>query len=102
MKLPWSNKVDEKDLLDKEIERVTEKLSKLEPTADGYREAAENLSTLMEVKSDMAKAKSSSKPSADAVLTVAGSIASVVIIVAYEHGHVLASKAANFVMKLRP
>jgi hypothetical protein len=37
--------------------------------------------------------------SADAILTVAGSLAGILIIVGYEHGHVMASRALDRVLK---
>lgn len=41
------------------------------------------------------------RPSPDTILTVAGSVATIVLILGYERANVLTSKAVAFVLKLR-
>ncbi len=51
--------------------------------------------------SSIQDAKHSNRPSNDAMWIVLGGIAQVAIIVAYEHSHVLVSKATGFILKTK-
>lgn len=45
--------------------------------------------------------KRSNRPSADTMWIVGGAVAQVLVIVAYEHSHVLVSKATGFILKTK-
>jgi len=89
---------DRKSTIDKEIERVTLIISLLNPTSEAYTKANANLTQLKEGKS---KDKDTTKVSKDVIVTGLFSVVTVVIIVGYEFGHVLGSKALGFVIKGR-
>lgn len=89
---------DKRSTLDKEIDNVIEVMALVKPDSKEYTVMASNLDILLKAK---AYDKSQAKVSKDTILTVAGSIAGILIIVAYEHAHIVASKAIGFVIKGR-
>ena len=88
---------DKRTNLDKEIDSVLEQMSVLEANTDQYKAMRENLSALCEARALIKP----SGPSADAILTVAGSLMGIVLMLGYEQTHVITSKAIGFVLKPR-
>jgi len=97
MKNIFANK-DKRTEIDKEVERVVKSMSILESNSEEYKNHAINLELLMKAKSCN---KDNAKVSKDVLVTCIFALVQVVIIVGYEHGHVLASKAIGSVIKGR-
>lgn len=85
--------------LDSEIARVQEYLTNQNPITKEYALASEQLMHLYKIRSE--SETSHDRISRDAILSVAGSLAGIAMIVEYERAHVIASKAIGFVSKLR-
>lgn len=68
--------------------------------SDDYNQLVENLKTLYALKENEVSPRE--RVNLNTVLTVAGSVASVLVIVGYERAHVLTSKALSHVVKIGP
>lgn len=88
-----------KTTLDDQIDRVLAYLAGVEVGSEEYTKTADQLDALYKMRGH--KKSSSSKPSADAMFAAGASILGIIIIVAYEHGHVIGSKALGFVSKAK-
>lgn len=96
MKLPFSNKQDNPlDLI------IEEAVAALATMTVGSKEATEQMKHLSELYALKEKTNPSRRVSPDAVLTVLGSLLGIVIIVAYEHGHVVTTKALSQLPKTK-
>ena len=93
----WSKAKPEEVELTDAIRMVHTRMKVVGPDSEEYTKPIAHLESLMEMKSQ----SRSTRPSADTVLAVAGNIVGILVIVAYEREHVLASKAINFVMKAK-
>ena len=87
----------ESTTLDEQIERVLAYMAGVEVGTEEYTKAATQLDALYKMRGH--KKSSSSKVSKDTWVAAGASILGIVIIVAYEHGHALTSKAVGFVGK---
>lgn len=87
------NKDDE--FIEKEIERIENEMTVTELTSDEYGRLKDNLADWIDVKR---KPKTSIDP--NTVLKCICEIGGILIIVGYEYGHVLASKALNRVSRM--
>jgi len=83
--------------LDKAIARTFGLMADCDP---GSEEFGEHLTTLERL--TKLKGNPPSRLSRDVMVTVAANLLGILIIVGYEHGHVLASKGLNFVTKTKP
>jgi len=83
--------------MQKEIDSIVAKLSTMDPSSEEYKIAVVNLTVLTKAQTVM----KSGKVSSDTKWIVLGNLIGVVIIVGYEHGHVLTSKAMNYLVKGR-
>ena len=84
--------------LNNEINAVLDSMSIYGPDAPEYPALLTHLEKLQ----DLQKARRAHwKPSADQVLITGGSFASVIVIVAYEHLHVITSKALPIFVKAK-
>lgn len=81
--------------LDKAIDKLYDKIDSVEPDSEEYDKYLEKLKKL----EDLRDKSRSRRPSSDTVLLVVGNLAGIFIIVAYEHAHVMTSKAIGFIMK---
>lgn len=84
--------------LDAEIKSVLEQMRVLEANDKIYAEMLGNLSELCSARALIKP----SGPSADAVLTVAGSLIGIGLMLSYEHFHPITSKAIGFILKPKP
>jgi hypothetical protein len=91
-------KRDKRTAIDKEIDRVTEIVSLLDPVSEEYTKVNENLTELKEGK---AKDKANTKISKDVIVTGLFSVIGILIIVGYEQANVMGSKALGLVIKGR-
>lgn len=84
--------------VDKEINRVYKLMADQAPSADEYAAMLDQLAKLHKLKETETK----KHVSPDTWVAAAASIISVLIIVGYEHAHVIGSKSAlSFVMKAK-
>ena len=85
------------DFLDDEMIRSAEYLRNVDPSSPEYKQAVDNVKKMHDVKDD------SKVIDANTVLTVLGSVGSVLLIIGFEKfgGGIFTSKAANFIMKPR-
>ena len=84
-----------KSIFDKSIDRVLNELDRKDPESDEYEtllKRADRLSQLQE-------RERSNRVKADTVWMVAGNIAGILAIVAYEQKHVMASRGMNFILR---
>lgn len=89
-------KTSEPSDLEKEIARLFEKLSNTPEDSDEYGRVSDQLAKLYKLK----EVDSKQRVSKDQVVAALTSIAGILIVVGYEHAHVIASKAAlSFVKK---
>ena len=79
---------------DELIANVMTRMNTCDPSSDDYQRLMDRLSKLNELK---AKEASSNRVSPDTKFMVIGGVVQVVIIVVYERGHVMVSRALNFV-----
>ncbi|ASU03943.1 hypothetical protein SEA_FRODOSWAGGINS_30 [Streptomyces phage FrodoSwaggins] len=89
-------KTSEPNDLQKEIKRLFEKLANTPEDSDEYNRVSDQLAKLYKLQ----EVDSKQKVSKDQWVASLASLAGILVIVAYEHGHVIASKAAlSFVKK---
>lgn len=79
------------DLIDTTISQTME----MSPAEEGFTTSVDNLVKLYAIKN----AKFENRISKDAVLTVVGNLAGIVMILGYEQTRIVTSKALGFVMK---
>lgn len=82
--------------LQSEIDRLHELLAQKHRWDDSYGHWADQLQKLYAIRD-----KSEKRISPDTLVSAAASIAGILIIIGYEHGHVITTKALSFVGKLR-
>lgn len=83
------------DLLEDEIARVFEAMKLLGVEDEAYPVLREHLTMLYKLK----EVDSKKKLSTDAMVAALTSILGILIVIGYEHGHVITSKAFNLVGK---
>ena len=81
--------------LENAIARLHEIMRDEEPMSEEYQICIKHLKSLEKLKNNTR----SRRPSPDAMLAAGGSILGILIIVAYEHSHVLTSKSLSFLLK---
>lgn len=91
-KLP---KNDNKSNIEKEINRLLLEANNYEPNSEEYKAIIEQVEILCKAKSY----EKTNKISMDTLLTVAGSLLGIVLILGYEQAHAITSKALGFVIK---
>jgi hypothetical protein len=82
--------------LDEPIRKLVQQLDTKDPTSEDFDKMTEQLDRLVRMRA----AEPKSRVSPDTILIVVGGIAQVLIIIGYEHVHVVASKALNYVFKM--
>lgn len=93
LKLPFSPRED--DDLDKEITRVIYDMSNTDSHSPEYKEMANNLRTLNEIR----EGRKSRRVSPDTVLIVTANLVGILAVLAFEDDHVITRKALSFVLK---
>lgn len=88
---------NEQQDLEKAIDIVMQTLLTHSPDSDEYSKTLSHLERLYALKTVNRKPR----VSPDTILLVAGNLAGILAIVAYEQKHVMASKALGFLMKAR-
>ena len=84
--------------LNNEINAVLESMSLYGPDSPEYAEFIRHLNALNELKQ---KQKAAWRPSPDQMALVIGNFAGILVIVGYEHLHVVASKALPLLVKAK-
>lgn len=82
--------------LNKEIKNVLKRMSEVSPDSDEYAKMSKNLETLYS-----AASKSKDKVSLDTIVTVAGSLLGIILIINHEQTGIITSKAVGFIIKGR-
>jgi len=82
--------------LDKAIDRILEKMEDEEPDSTEYTYLVKTLTLLYEIRPEI---KPNPRISPDTVLTIAGNLAGIILILSFEKAHVVTSKALGFVIK---
>lgn len=84
--------------LDTAIDRILEKMEALEPDSNEFHVLSEQLSRLYDCRPET---KPAPQISPDTLLIIAGNLAGIILILSFEHAHVVTSKALGFVIKTR-
>lgn len=82
--------------LEIEIARLLKKLNDLPPNSDDYDKVSDQYVKLTKLHSETTSKK---RVSPDTLASAATNIAGILLILNYEHAHVMTSKAVGFVMK---
>jgi hypothetical protein len=94
-----------KDVKDTDLqEAITKLISQMEDHAgetEEYTTMATNLKMLMEAREIEEKTDNRNALSTDTIVSVAGSLAGILMIISYERAHVLTSKALAHVVKMK-
>lgn len=88
----FAKKAREKTELDKAIDDALAKLD--DPTTDDYAKITKQLTKLYAMKE---AEKPTPRVNSDTLLMVAGNLAGILVIVGYEHAHVITSKAQSYI-----
>lgn len=91
----WKLKKTEPSSLENEIERLLEVLKDTDPTELNYATTADQLVKLYKLK----EVDSKKRVSPDAMAAAATNLAGILLILNFEHAHVMTSKALGFVVK---
>ena len=86
-----------KSVIDEPITAVLNDMNTYGPDSEEYSQLVDHLDRLIRLKQEEKR----SRVSPDTMAIVAGNLLGILIIVAYEHNHVMASKATNFVLKTK-
>lgn len=90
-------KINEDHQLKTNIDKLLLELSTTDPTDPHHDILIEKLEKLYALKTPTKEGRKSVDP--NALIAAAGSIAGILVIVGYEHAHVVGSKALAFVLK---
>jgi hypothetical protein len=92
-------KTDEKTKLTELIDEHLTSMTGIGLETEEATTTVNNLKVLMETRKIESEIDRSWRPSADTVVTVAGSLLGIVSILTFEKANIISSKALNFVMK---
>lgn len=93
MRLPFIQ--NEPTPYDGEIERLMDCMNAIEPESPEYKQMLKHCERLTKMKTTTRR----KKVSTDALVSAGASVLGILIIVAYEHAHVVTSKGLGFVPK---
>lgn len=82
-------------VLEETIAAVYEEMKQWDPYSEEYQESLESLERLEKLKAGEGRKRISS----DTLVQVGGNLLGIFIIVAYERGHVMVSKAKDYIFK---
>jgi F0F1-type ATP synthase assembly protein I len=91
------NQTNHESRLDEAIENVLAEMAGYPADSDEYSQMTDQLTKLYAI-------KASNKPdriSKDTIAIVVGNLVGILMIVGYEQGHILTSKAGSFLVKIR-
>jgi hypothetical protein len=91
------NPFKRKSILDDPIDKILAKMDKVEPYSEEYVLLVGNLSSLVRLQSE----EQSSRVSPDTMAIVVSNLLGILIIVGYEQGHVMGSRAKDFVLRTK-
>lgn len=83
--------------LDEVIDELLLDMKTIVPNTEAYAKSVAHLSALMKLK----ESNTPERISADTKAIILANLAGILVIVSYEHAHVVTSKALSFVQKLR-
>lgn len=92
---------EESSIIDEPIIRVLNAMNTEDLDSEEYSKLVDHLDRLNQIRNEDIKTRTRRKVSPDTMAIVAGNLLGILIIVAYEHNHVMASKATNFVLKTK-
>jgi hypothetical protein len=92
----WTIKKTEPTALDNEIERLLKVMEKMGPLDNKYADVADQLVKLYKLK----EVDSKKRVSPDTLAAAATNIAGILLILNFEHAHVMTSKALGFVKSI--
>lgn len=92
---------DEPDTLSQAITELEKTMASYEGSEDDYPKMVASLERLYKLKEKHSHKSFRERISPDTVIIVAGNLAGIFIVVAYEHGHAITSRAIGFAGKLR-
>lgn len=93
--IPFKFKKTEPTKLEIELDRLLVKLAEMDPSDKAYDAVSDQLAKLYKLK----EVDSKRLVSPDALAGAATNLAGILLILNYEHAHVMTSKAVSFVMK---
>ena len=93
----FTNKTGHETQLEAETDRVLTYLATQKIDSDEYAKALEHVVKLQEMKED----EKPSRLSPDSILMAATNIVGILLIISYEHSHVITSRAMNQVRPVR-
>ena len=82
---------------DQPIDKILDEMARVQQDSDEYSDLLKRLDKL----SELQLREQSNKVTADTVWMVAGNIVGILVIVAYEQKHVMASRGMNFILRPR-
>lgn len=90
-------KRDKRTMLEKEIESVLANMAAMDPASEEYGAHANHLKVLYEAKAT----EKSKRPSTDTMISTAGSLIGILLIINHERLNVISTKALQFVTRGR-
>lgn len=84
---------------DKEVDAILRRLSDVDPATDEYQKLCESLNRIADIRDRMNRKKKSVSP--DTMALIVANLAGIIIVLGYEQGHIIASKAFSMISKLR-
>lgn len=88
-------KRDKRTMLEKEIESVLADMATMEPASEDYGVYADHLKVLYEAKAT----EKSKRPSTDVMISTAGSLIGILLIINHERLNIISTKALQFVTR---
>lgn len=82
--------------LEDEIDRIHEQMQTIEPYSEEYQTLFNTFERLLKLQDE---GRVGNKINPNTLLVVGGNVLCVLIVVGYEHGHVLASRALHFLTR---
>lgn len=94
MKNPFKGKTS---VLQESIDKVLVEMEHVNPGTDDYDTLLANLERLLRLQNE----EKNSRVSPDTIAIVAGNLLGIVIVVGYEHAHVIVSRGLQFILRTK-
>jgi hypothetical protein len=88
---------EEASILDEPIDKVLSRMDTIEAYSEEYTVLLAQLERLVRLQND----EKSNRVSPDTKAVIFGNLLGILIIVGYEHGHVIGSRALNFILRTK-
>lgn len=98
-KWPWKEK--EKTPLEQERDRILKEMKNCDPATETYQTLTRRLTELSQIDAEYKKGEKKEKLSPNAIASGVIGLIEIVVIMTYEKGHVLATKAFGRIMRGR-